>query len=57
MSCGNLSKGIASTGQAMVSQEPVFDNAMKRKKKKNENQVISKSGIIRPDKRKSAHYL
>jgi hypothetical protein len=42
--------------QAMVNQTPVYDNAV-RKKKRRENQVLSKSGIIRPDKRKKAKFL
>jgi hypothetical protein len=53
MSCGNLNKGIASTGQSMVDQTPRFERKPIR-----QNQVLDKkSGIIRKDKRKKVHYL
>lgn len=45
-----------SFGQHMVNQTPVYDNAV-RKKKRRENQVVGKSGIIRPDKRKKAKFI
>lgn len=55
-----MSPGQPSTGQsfkqAFVNQTPVYDNAL-RKKKKRSNQVLSKSGMIRPDKRYKAHYI
>ncbi len=40
----------------MVDQRPKFDNAIKRKKRR-ENQVIGKTGLIRPDKRIRTKYL
>lgn len=49
--------GARGFGQFMVDQRPRFDNAMRRKRKGSSNQVMSKSGIIRPDKRKKAKYL
>lgn len=48
---------IASVAQAMVDQLPKFDNAVKKRKRRRENQVIGKAGIIRPDKRKKVRYL
>ena len=39
-------------GQHMVSQEPRFERKPIR-----QNQVLSKSGVIRKDKRKKAKYL
>lgn len=42
-------------GQAMVDQRPVFDR--KRKGKFSSNQVVSKRGVIRKDKRKKVRYL
>lgn len=39
----------------MVDQRPAFDR--KRKGKFSSNQVMSKSGVIRKDKRKKAKYL
>ena len=43
-------------GQFMVSQEPKFENQLKRKARR-KNQIISQAGIIRPDKREKARYL
>jgi hypothetical protein len=44
--------------QHLVSQTPVYDNALRKKKRRvNANQVISQAGIIRPDKRMKARYL
>jgi len=40
----------------MVNQTPVFDNAV-RKKGRRENQILSRKGIIRPDKRKKPKFL
>lgn len=40
----------------MVNQTPRFDNATK-KRKSSGNQVKSKAGILRPDKRKKVKYL
>lgn len=42
--------------QRFVNQTPVYDNAV-RKKMRRPNQVLSKRGVIRPDKRKKAKYL
>ena len=53
MSCGNLSKGIASTGQMKVDRTPAYD----RKWKRRTNQVVSKAGVIRPDKRNRVRYI
>lgn len=39
----------------MADQGPVFDR--RRKRKFSSNQVMAKSGIIRPNKRKRAKYL
>ena len=41
-------------GQHMVNQGPRFD---RKKRGRRENQVISKAGIIRPDKRKKAKFI
>lgn len=41
--------------QTMVDQRPAFDQ--RRKRKYSSNQVLSKSGIIRPNKRKRAKFL
>lgn len=46
-----------STGQMMVDQRPRFDNAVRKRRRKHPNQVIGKSGIIRPDKRNKAKYF
>ncbi len=55
MSCGNLSKGISSqAGQHMVDRTPAYER--KSKKKRTDNQVMSHSGIIRPDKRNKPKY-
>lgn len=45
------------TGQMMVDQTPRYDNQMRKRRGRRENQVIGKAGIIRPDKRKKAKYL
>jgi hypothetical protein len=42
--------------QAMADQGPRYEG-QKKKKARRENQVIGKSGIIRPDKRKKQTYL
>lgn len=50
--------GIASGcsfGQAMVDRTPAYDT--KRKRKFSSNQVLSKGGVIRPNKKKKAKYL
>ena len=39
----------------MVDQRPAYDR--QRRRKSNGNQVMSKSGVIRPDRRKKAKYL
>lgn len=44
-------------GQFMADQRPVYDNAKKRKRVHRENQVMGRTGIIRPSKRKKAKYL
>jgi hypothetical protein len=43
-------------GQHMVDQGPRYEG-QKKKKPRRENQVLSKSQIIRPDKRNKAKYL
>jgi len=44
--------------QAFVDRTPAYESTMKKKKKvRRENQVLSKSGIIHPDKRHSARFL
>ncbi len=49
MSCGK---------SHMVNQTPVFDNQVRKKKSKfSANQVVGKSGIIRPDKRRKPRFL
>ena len=40
--------------QSMVDQTPRYDKKFKARR---ENQVMSKKGVIRPDKRKKAKYL
>lgn len=52
----NISSGC-SFGQHMVSQTPVFDNAVRKRRTVRENQVLSRKGIIRRDKRKKAKFL
>lgn len=52
---GNISSGC-SFGQHMVDQRPRFDNQV-RKRRRRTNQVLSKAGIIRPDKRQKVKYL
>jgi hypothetical protein len=49
---GSIASGT-SFSQAMVNQGPRYD----RKWKRRSNQVMGKSGIIRPDKRKKSKYL
>lgn len=44
-----------SSPQAMVDQGPRYEG--QKKKARRENQVISKSQIIRPDKRKKHKYI
>jgi hypothetical protein len=46
-----------SFGQHMVSQTPVFDNAVRKRGPARPNQVMSRKGIIRRDKRKKAKFL
>ena len=54
MSCsGNSSKGTA-FAQAMVDQTPRYDRKSGKRRK---NQVLSKSGLIRKDKRQKSHYF
>lgn len=43
--------------QALVDQRPRFDNAVRKKRKSSGNQVMSRAGILRPDKRKKVKYL
>lgn len=40
-----------SFGQHMVDQTPKYDNQVRKRKRRRKNQVLGKSGIIRPDKR------
>lgn len=44
---------------AMVNQGPKFEGGKCKRKKCQcrPNQVVSRKGIIRPDKRKKAHYF
>lgn len=51
-----MNGSACSFGQHFVNQGPRFDNQV-RKRKRRENQVMSRSGIIRPDKRKKAKFL
>lgn len=54
MSCGNgMSQGF---GQFKVDQTPRFDNQLKKKRRKNGNQVMGKN-LIHPDKRNKVRYL
>lgn len=48
-----------SFGQSMVSQTPVFDNGVRKRRGSgfSSNQVMGKSGIIRPSKKKKPKYL
>jgi hypothetical protein len=41
----------------MVSQTPVFDNSVRKRGPARTNQVLSRKGIIRRDKRKKAKFL
>lgn len=50
----NISSGCQ-FGQHMVNQTPKFENSMRKGRRS--NQVLSKAGIIRRDKRKKAKYL
>jgi len=56
MSTASIPSGC-SFGQHMVNQAPKFDNAVRKKRKSHGNQVISKAGIIRRDKRTKVKYL
>lgn len=57
MTCGmSIGGSSKSFGQMMVNQTPRYDNAG-RKRKRHNNQVIGKSGIIRKDKRLKAKYF
>ncbi len=57
MTCGMSHAG--KSGQFMVNQTPRFENAGRKRKRKNyrPNQVIGKSGLIRPDKRARGRYF
>lgn len=54
-----MNQGSAcSFGQHFADQGPRYDNQIrKRKRRQNGNQVMSKQGIIRPDKRPKVKYL
>lgn len=54
MTCGSPHGG---SPQAMVDQTPKYENSLRRRKGRRENQVIGKGGIIRVDKRKKAKFL
>ena len=54
MNAASIPSGC-SFGQQMVDQRPAFDQ--KRKGKFSSNQVVSRKGIIRRDKRKKAKYV
>jgi hypothetical protein len=43
--------------QSFVNQTPVYDNQLRKRKRPLSSQVIGAGGILRPDKRKKAHYL
>jgi hypothetical protein len=44
--------------QTKVDQTPRYDNQIRRGKRgRSSNQVMSRKGIIRPDKRKKPHFL
>lgn len=45
------------SGQMMVDQTPRYDNQFRKRRGRRENQVIGRSGIIRPDKRKKAKFF
>ena len=51
----NISSGC-SFGQAFVDRTPAYDGGMK-KRKFSSNQVMSRKGIIRPNKRKKVKFL
>lgn len=51
----NISSGC-NFGQAMTDQTPRFDGQV-RKRKFSSNQVMSRKGIIRPNKRKKVKFL
>ena len=51
---GGIASGC-SFGQAMVNQGPKYDNRVRKAHRP--NQVLSKKGIIRPDKRKKSKYV
>lgn len=53
-----MNQSACSYSQSFVDQTPRYDNQLrKRKRRQHGNQVISRGGIIRPDKRKKAKYL
>lgn len=54
MNAASIPSGC-SFGQQMVDQTPRFDS--RRKGKFSSNQVVSKRGIIRKDRRKKVRYL
>ena len=57
MTCGSSKSSGCGFGQNMVDQTPKYENSMRKRKGRRENQVVGKSGIIRPDRRKKAKYL
>ena len=57
MTPGATPSSGCSFGQHMVTQTPVFDNAVRKRRTARENQVLSRKGIIRRDKRKKAKFL
>jgi hypothetical protein len=50
-----MSGGISP--QSFVDQRPAYDRRKRSKKVLRPNQVVGKSGVIRPDKRKKVKYL
>jgi len=47
-----------SFSQHMVNQGPKYDNQVRKKKKRPmSNQVVGKSGLLRPDLRRKVKYL
>lgn len=55
MSCGNgMSQGF---GQFMVDQRPKFDNAVRKKKRRQNGYQVQGKNLIHPDKRHKVKYL
>lgn len=52
-----MMQGAQSTGQMMADQGPRYENQLRKKKPRRENQVVGKGNIIRPDKRHKPKYI